>query len=215
MFYGGQADGCQHSIQEGERFSPGFDERFLYYFSGSNSSIQFVSNSTGSCPVCSVCSHGGETITPSTNPPSTGNSTSGVIHTGSQNLKILSLDLVSNSSYQTIVIQSTFDSFVTFSSSSPYRLHSTNRSTNNVLYGNIAPGANTPCTGNRRFPTAANCIELLSGTEILDTYCYGNSSTGDENVSVIARSSDVDLSRLTTKQSSYIIKITSIDYNPE
>ena len=46
VFYGGQVDGCQHSIQEADKFSPGFDERFLFYFSGSNSSTQVVVNST-------------------------------------------------------------------------------------------------------------------------------------------------------------------------
>ena len=233
IFYGGQGDGCQHFIQEGENFSPGFDERFLFYFSGSNSSNQSTVmepvpslagsgawQSTWSCPVCSICSN---TNSDTTNPPlPVALDTSG--SESNQGLKILTLDLVSNPSYQTITIQSSLQTSVAFSSSSVYRLHSTNRSTNNVLYGIIAPGENKQFTGNRRFPTAANCIQLLFGTEILDTFCYGNLTNSEqltinsgETLHVIASGAwlgPLGQSGSNNLLKDYIIRITSIDYNP-
>lgn len=233
-FYPTQNDGCKNIFSEAERFSPGFDERFLYYFSGSNSSTTVVINSTWSCPICpatqNTCtSDGGASVTSPASAVVASPTTSGINSAWQSNLKIISIDLSTNPTFQTITIQSNQSSATTFSSSSPYRLHSTNRSTNNVLNGTVSSWESKAFTGNWRFPTTPNCIELLSGTAIIDTYCYGQQAKSAEPPTQpnTSWSENTDTIKLQTWQIATwllintpntinpTIKITSIDYDPQ
>ncbi|MBU1757973.1 hypothetical protein KKG31_02140 [Patescibacteria group bacterium] len=98
-YYFSSGDDCQSFFETQDFLSPGFDEKFLYYFYGQNNEpeIVYISSSTN-CPTC-----------PCGEIPNNEN-----IFATESPIKILSLDLTSNTEYQSIKLQSNLDTSITF-----------------------------------------------------------------------------------------------------
>jgi len=227
---------CLQKMEVNQNFSPSFDEKLLVFFSGTNTvyvevekvveveKIVYIENwedydcPSCECDTCPVCSW--NLVYYTWNLISWNNTT--WINTTGINLSwnIWSWYVFSGKIIEIQYIEfdppweDTNKEFIKLKSNVNYdinldnlRIHSLNRTTKNRIYWILNANTEMIFTGNFRFPnTENNCVNLLSGDQILDQYCYQvNQETEDNNWTWVV----ID----TTRQQ--VFKIEKIDFDPE
>ena len=112
---------------------------------------------------------------------------------------------------ETITLQSFADNTIDLSA---YKLSVSTRSSQIQLSGSLYSGETQTYTDNYRFPNPGACINLLFWDNVLDTYCYWNEQTNEQNEEEDLVSEDQNIPWQYNDYRNSVIEINNIDYDP-